>query len=109
MDTTDKPLVWLHGEIKTPPFSQAARLEAGYLLRHLQTGEQLGMPQARPMPSIGARCYELRITDKGKLWRIVYRIDADGVSVDVFQKQTNQTPTHIIETCRRRLRDYDAD
>ncbi|MBI5651488.1 MAG: type II toxin-antitoxin system RelE/ParE family toxin [Chloroflexi bacterium] len=109
MDTEDKPLVWLHGEIKTPPFSQAARLETGYLLRRLQMGELLGMPQARPMPSIGARCYELRITDKDKPWRIVYRLDADAiVIVDVFQKQTNQTPAHIIVTCRRRLRDYDA-
>jgi len=32
---SDKPLVWLHGEIKTPPFSRAARIEAGYLLRLL--------------------------------------------------------------------------
>ncbi|TFH43207.1 MAG: type II toxin-antitoxin system RelE/ParE family toxin, partial [Lysobacterales bacterium] len=29
MGGTDKPLVWLHGEIKTPPFSAAARIEAG--------------------------------------------------------------------------------
>jgi hypothetical protein len=29
----DKPLAWFHGEIKTPPFGSAARLEAGYLLR----------------------------------------------------------------------------
>jgi acyl-CoA synthetase (AMP-forming)/AMP-acid ligase II len=29
----DKPLVWLHGDVKTPPFSRAARLEAGTLLR----------------------------------------------------------------------------
>jgi len=33
---SDKPLVWLHGEINTPPFSRAARIEAGYLLRLLQ-------------------------------------------------------------------------
>jgi len=32
----DKPLVWLHGEIKTPPLSPTARLEAGYLLRQLR-------------------------------------------------------------------------
>ncbi len=32
----DKPLVWLHGEIKTPPFSREARIEAGVLLRRLQ-------------------------------------------------------------------------
>jgi hypothetical protein len=31
----DKPLVWLHGEVKTPPFSKEARVEAGVLLRRL--------------------------------------------------------------------------
>jgi hypothetical protein len=30
---TDKPLVWLEGEIKTPPMSAAALLEAGEGLR----------------------------------------------------------------------------
>ena len=29
----DKPLVWLKGELKTPPFRAAARLEAGLVLR----------------------------------------------------------------------------
>jgi hypothetical protein len=61
----DKPLVWLHGEIKTPPFSPTARLEAGYLLRQLQMGKLLAMPQSRPMPIIGVRCHELRIQDTG--------------------------------------------
>ena len=41
----DKPLVWLHGEIKTPPFSQQARVEAGTLLGRLQQGETLGLPR----------------------------------------------------------------
>ncbi len=31
----DKPLVWLHGEVKTPPFSVVARIETGLLLRRL--------------------------------------------------------------------------
>ena len=35
----DKPLVWLKGEVKTPPFSSQARLEAGLLLRRLQQGQ----------------------------------------------------------------------
>ena len=39
-----KPLVWLEGEIKTPPFSKEARVEAGTLLLRLQQGESLGMP-----------------------------------------------------------------
>jgi hypothetical protein len=34
----DKPLVWLHGEVKTPPLSQQARIEVGVLLRRLQQG-----------------------------------------------------------------------
>jgi len=32
----DKRLVWLRGEIKTPPFGAAARIEAGFLLRRLR-------------------------------------------------------------------------
>lgn len=31
MDGNDKLLVWLHGEIKTPLFSQDARIEVGVL------------------------------------------------------------------------------
>ncbi|WP_199330509.1 hypothetical protein [Microcoleus sp. FACHB-68] len=61
IDETDKPLVWLHGEVKTPPFSQEARIETGVLLRRLQQGENLGLPHSRPMPSIGAHCHELRV------------------------------------------------
>lgn len=38
MDDKDKPLVWLHGEVKTPPFSQEARVEAGVLLRRFSKG-----------------------------------------------------------------------
>jgi hypothetical protein len=38
----DKPLVWLRGEIKTPPFSQAGRLEAGYLLRYCNKERRWG-------------------------------------------------------------------
>ncbi len=42
-----KPLRWIHGEVKTPPFTKDARLEAGFLLRRLQDGESLGMPHSR--------------------------------------------------------------
>jgi hypothetical protein len=64
MSPNDKPLAWLHSEIKTPPFSEAARLEAGYLLRLLQRGDAIGMPHSRPMSTVGARCHELRVQDK---------------------------------------------
>ena len=81
MDAKSKPLVWLHGEVKTPPFSQAARIETGYLLRSLQEGENLSLPHSRPMPSIGARCHQLRISDRNSTWRIVYRVDPDAIVI----------------------------
>jgi hypothetical protein len=39
MSPRDKPLIWFHGEVKSPPFSKDARLETGYLLRLLQRGD----------------------------------------------------------------------
>lgn len=69
----DKPLVWLHGEVKTPPFSAAARVEAGVLLRQVQGGHMLTLPQSRPMPAIGPHCHELRVRDADTTWRLVYR------------------------------------
>jgi phage-related protein len=104
-----RPLRWLHGEIKTPPMSVEARREAGLLLRELQEGEHLGMPHSRPMPTIGARCHELRIDDRDKTWRVIYRPDPNAlVIVDVFEKKTNKTPQHIIDACQRRLRLYEG-
>lgn len=108
MSPKHKPLAWLHGEVKSPPFSAAARLEAGFLLRRLQRGELLSMPQSRPVPSIGARCHEPRIVDADATWRIVYRIDSDAIVIaEVFSKKTQQTPKPVIEVSRRRLKEYD--
>ena len=108
MSPKDKSLAWLYDEVKTPPFSKAARIEAGYLLRQLQQGEILSMPKSRPMPDIGPRCHELRINDEKKTWRILYRIDQDAiVIVDVFSKKTAQTPKRIVDLCQNRLKEYD--
>ena len=71
----DRPLAWLHGEVKSPPLSARSRLQAGYLLRRLQRGEQLSMPESRPMPTIGPRCHELRIDEGVVTWMIFYRTD----------------------------------
>ena len=107
--TFDKPLVWLYGEIKTPPTSQHARMETGYLLRRLQQGDLLSLPWSRPMPSIGARCHELRITDDNSIWRIIYRIDDDAILIlEVFKKKTQQTPERVVDVCRKRARFYDS-
>src|SRR5437868_2330494 len=103
-----KPLVRLSGEIKTPPFSTAARVEAGSLLRRLQEGESLGMPHSRPMPSIGPQCHELRVRDENRIWQVIYRLDPDAILIaGVFSKTTRATSKHDIEDCQKRLRVYD--
>ena len=103
----DKPLVWLKGEVKTPPFSEAARIEAGFLLRRLQQGDVLALPHSRPMPAIGRRCHELRINDRDRTWRIPYHVASDAVVVlDVFSKKSEATPKGVLDTCRTRLAAY---
>jgi phage-related protein len=110
MTSTDKPLRWMRGTLRTPPVGRAARIEAGVRLRRLQRGESLAMPESRPMPSIGRRVHELRIDDPEtrKTWRIVYRVDPEAILVvHWFAKKTQMTTRRVIELCKRRLGDYD--
>lgn len=102
-----KPLVWLKGKVKTPPFSYQARLEAGLLLRRLQQGQGLSLPHSRPMPAIGHHCHELRISDRDQTWRIVYHVASDAIVVlDVLSKKTQAPPVQIVEVCQKRLASY---
>lgn len=107
MAKSDKPLVWLRGEVESPPFSPAARVETGSLLRRLQQGETLRLPHSRPMPVIGPRCHELRVNDGDHTWRLVYHIATDAiVLLDVVSKKTPATPQSVIESCQKRLAEY---
>lgn len=109
MSPADKPLVWLHGQVRSPPLTREARLEAGYLLRQLERGRKLSMPHSRPMPSISRNVHELRIHDRDASWRIIYRQDPDAVVIlEVFSKSSRATPTAVVRACRKRLASYDA-
>jgi phage-related protein len=100
--------VWINTEVKSPPFSKDARLEAGFLLRKLQKGQMLEMPHSRPMPTIGERCHELRIVDVDATWRILYRVEPDAVVIlEVFSKKSRSTPRLAITRARKRLREYE--
>lgn len=57
-------LVWLADQVTTPPFSSAAAEESLDDLGRICQGDKLSMPVSRPMPDIGKRCHELRVTDK---------------------------------------------
>jgi len=70
----------------------------------------LGMPDSRPMPTIGPRCHELRIADRAtsKEWRIIYRVDSDAIVIaDAFAKKSRATPKAAISRAMRRFRRYD--
>jgi len=102
-----KLIVWLHGEVKTPPFSPQGRVEAGYLLRLLQEGEHLSMPDSRPMPGIGPNCHELRVVDDKVTWRILYGLRSDAIVVlEVFEKKTRATPKYVVKVARARWKKY---
>lgn len=51
------------------------------LLRLLQRGERLGMPQSEPLTGVCPSCGALRVRDAEHNWRIMYRIDSDAVLV----------------------------
>ena len=107
MSENDKPLVWIQGEVKTPPFSADARIKAGFLLRRLQKGDMVEMTDSRPMPTIRKNCHELRVNDKNKTWRIIYFIDVDAIVIlEVFAKKTQKTPQEVIDVCKKRLASY---
>ena len=107
MAKQDKLLVWLHGEIKSPPFSSEARLEAGFLIRKIQKGDNLSLPHSRPMPMVGKSCHELRIVDVNNTWRIIYHQAEDAIVIlEVFAKKTQQTPKKVIDICKIRLISY---
>lgn len=85
----------------------AARKEMGFLLRLLRDGETQGLPHSRPMRAIGSGCHELRVTDVGGEWRLIYALTNGAVVVlDVFHKKTRTTPLTVINQCAKRLRDY---
>lgn len=79
------------------------------LLRLLQEGERLAMPQAERLPDVGPGCGALRVRDAEHNWRIMYRIDADAVLIlDVYAKKTRKIPDAAIDRCKQRLNRYDA-
>lgn len=59
------------------------------------------------MPDIGKACHELRVNDETRTWRIVYQLDIDAVVIlEVFSKSSRATPDAVMESCRKRLRNY---
>jgi len=64
-------------------------------------------PRAKPVPSVGGNCHELRVNDEAAQWRLVYRVEPDAIVIlEVFAKRTAKTPRAVLEVCKKRLRSY---
>jgi phage-related protein len=109
MSPLHKQVVWLSGKPTTPPLSNVARVEVGYLLRLVQAGMLLSMPKNKPMPRMGKNCHELRVNDENVTWRFYYRIDSDFIVCAEWNcKKTEQTSQSTIELCKNRFKVYDS-
>jgi phage-related protein len=88
-------------------FPKAARLALGESILDLQRGLRLGMPIARPMPSVGPGVHELRIRDERGIYRVFYLLSfGKGVIVfHAFEKKTQKTPTHELRLAEKRLKE----
>jgi phage-related protein len=88
-------------------FPKEVRMRLGRGLFRLQMGEQLGMPNSRPMPGVAAGVSELRVRgEDGSFRAFYYTVSSQGVFVfHAFVKKTQRTPPLEIEVARRRLKE----
>jgi phage-related protein len=88
-------------------FPKPARLALGEAILHLQNGEAIGMPLSRPIPTVGPGVQELRVRDRGGIYRAFYVLKSGrGVLVfHAFEKRTQKTPQPEIELGRKRLKE----
>jgi phage-related protein len=88
-------------------FPKEARLQLGRGLYRLQIGEQLGMPNSRPMPVVGRSVSELRVKGADGIYRVFYYLASPkGILVfHAFAKKTQRTPSVEIELAGKRLKE----
>ncbi|MCC6587121.1 MAG: type II toxin-antitoxin system RelE/ParE family toxin [Bryobacterales bacterium] len=79
----------------------------GKALYLLQSGEQLGMPLSRSMPSVAPGVAELRLHGQDGQFRTFYlAARSEGILVfHAFAEKTRQTPPSEIALGRRRLKE----
>jgi phage-related protein len=70
-------------------------------------GEQIGMPNSRPMPAVATGVSELRVKAQDGAYRAFYYTASErGILVfHALVKKTQQTPPLEIELARKRLKE----
>ena len=87
-------------------FPDDARRSAGYQIGRIQQGKD--PDDWKPFTTIGPNVRELRIRESSGAFRVIYQaVLPEAVLVlNAFQKKTQKTPKHEIETARARLSEY---
>jgi phage-related protein len=88
-------------------FPRSIRGALGSAILDLQEGQPPGMPASRPMPTVAAGAYELRVKDETGAYRAFYYLKfRDSVLVfHAFQKKTQKTPPIEIQIGKKRLKE----
>jgi phage-related protein len=88
-------------------FPKEVRTRIGKGLFRLQMGEQLGMPNSRPMPGVAVGVSEIRVkAEDGSFRAFYYTAASRGILVfHAFAKKTQRTPPLEIDLARKRLRE----
>jgi phage-related protein len=86
-------------------FPSEIRRSLGKAIWELQQGIHLGMPLAKPMPSVAAGVWELRVKDASGAYRAFYFTKSTrGILVfHAFVKKSQATPLSEIKLGTRRL------
>jgi phage-related protein len=87
-------------------FADDARRAAGYQIGRVQQGKD--PDDWKPLPIIGPNVREIRIRESSGAFRVIFQATLpDAVLVlNAFQKKSQKTPRHEIETARARLSEY---
>jgi phage-related protein len=100
----DKRIVWIgSSRDDVRRFPRDARRKAGLELRAVQRGEE--PTDFKPIPSVGAGVYEIRIHAQGA-YRVFYvaKFEEAIYVLHAFQKKTQKTPKRDLEIGRQRYR-----
>ena len=89
-------------------FPGPARQDLGAELRRLQTGDR--PLNSRPMPSIGARVYELKEQDERAWYRVIYlaKIGNRIYILHCFEKKSAKTGKSDLALAKARLKRVSA-
>lgn len=83
------------------------KFRLGRGLFRMQLGEQIGMPNSRPMPTVAPGVSELRVKGEDGIFRVFYYTASSlGVLVfHAFAKKAQRTPPLEMELARKRLKE----